>query len=122
MNHNETEYMRFLELLRRLYMRTSEGAADWAESSRPDSFLYSSRAVSVVIQSRDGDGSPPFEAILLDSSGGEVLHWVTDFREQTPMEDSYLEVLNDLFKLVRQKSSRASQALDALERDLDLPF
>ncbi len=109
---------RLTRVLEALRNRTVHEAADWAAGSRPDSYLYSGRKSSVVLQTKDKDGLPPYEVVLLDADGRMTLSWITDTSSSDPIEARIFKSLHEIYLFVSARLGPAADVLNDLEQEL----
>jgi hypothetical protein len=111
----EPDEAKFLELLRRLIVRTQAGDAEWDEGLTSDSFIYAAKTGSVVVR-RVGDG---WGAELLNPSGTTLVslryrayHFGDD---NDPM---VRDVVSELYAIARQTALDVSGTLDKFLEEL----
>ena len=109
---------RLRRVLEGLLKQTRESSAEWARGSREDAYVYSGTDASLVIQSKDKDGLPPFEVILLDGRGKDVYHWTTEPNSGDPSEGPVLAATQSIYDLLVERHGPASAVLESLEKDI----
>jgi len=109
---------RLLRILDNLQRRTLAGALEWTRGSRADAFIYSGKNASVVLQTQDRDGLPPYEVDLIDGDGAVALTWTTELNSEHAVEQQIIDVLTPLYQRIAAQYGPAAGVLDALERDL----
>lgn len=109
---------RVLNLVSMLAERTRQGKLDWTVGSRSDSFIWSGANVSVTLQTRDRDGTAPFEIVLMDGSGRIALEWTTEPENGDPVEAEIEKVIRPLYYNLTERMGVKAQVFEALEREL----
>lgn len=106
------EKRRLVVLCERLADATRGGAAEWTRDGK-DVFVWTGEQGSVSIGSRDNDGEPPFQLVLVNANGERVEELTSQLVEDDrPAE--WNEPLGDLYRAARRSGLRADDLIEAL--------
>ena len=106
------ENRRLVVLCERLADATRTGSAQWARDGQ-DVFVWAGEHGSVSIGSRDKDGEPPYELVVVNADGEKVDELTSQLVEDDrPAE--WNEPLGDVYRAARRSALRADDVIEAL--------
>jgi hypothetical protein len=103
---------RVVVLSERLADATHTGAAEWLRESE-DLFVWQGEQGSVSIGSRDDDGEPPYELVVLNSNGEKLDELTSQLLDDDRVAD-WNEPLANLYRAARRSALRADDVIEAL--------
>lgn len=106
------ENHRLIALCERLIAATRAGAAEWSRDGE-DAFLWKGGQGAVAIGSRDKDGEPPYELVVVNTNG-EKLDELTSQLVDDDRPAAWNEPLTDLYRSARRSALHADDIIDAL--------
>ena len=112
MRMSTEENRRLLVLCERLADATWARTAEWTREGE-DLFVWVGDRGSVSIGSRDQDGEPPYQLVVLNA-GGERLEELTSQLLGDDRPAAWNEPLADLYRVARRSALRADDVIDAL--------
>ncbi|HKI22660.1 MAG TPA: hypothetical protein VKA24_04495 [Gaiellaceae bacterium] len=112
------ENRRLVMLCERLAEATRAGRAEWNRDAE-DAFVWTGGPGSVSIGSRDKDGEPPYQLVVLNSSG-ETLDELTSQLVDDDRPADWNEPLAELYRGARRSALRADDVIQALIEALPL--
>ncbi len=113
---------KLLTLADRLIDRTRAGQVDWHFTGDGDAFVFSGSDAAVMVRSEHGEGSEPYELVLLNRYGTRIDGLRTEYLKgdgPAPVEAPWNAHLRDLHRAVRDSVLNLGKAVDSLLRDLD---
>jgi hypothetical protein len=103
---------RVVVLCKRLADATRAGGAEWSRDGE-DTFVWAGRPGSVSIGSRDKDGEPPYQLVVVNADG-ERLDELTSQLLDDDRPAEWNEPLADLYRAARRSALRADDVIDAM--------
>lgn len=103
---------RVVVLSERLAEATHTGNAEWLREAE-DVFVWKGEQGSVSIGSRDHDGEPPYQLVVLNSNG-ERLDELTSQLVGDDRPAEWNKPLADLYRAARRSALRADDVIEAL--------
>jgi hypothetical protein len=103
---------RVVVLSERLADATHTGAAEWVHEGE-DLFVWEGEQGSVSIGSRDHDGEPPYELVVLNSNGEKLDELTSQLLDDDRVAD-WNEPLANLYRAARRSALRADDVIEAL--------
>lgn len=104
-------------LARELLTRTRRGLVKWIETDDPTSFLFSSPQGSIIVDSLDRDGGPPYGMRVLREDGIEVDRLTSEWysgllgsKEPAPWNG----VLDELYNGARRTALNVDQVVGGM--------
>ena len=113
------ENRRIVVLCERLAYGTRAGAAEWSREEE-DTFVWASREGSVSIGSRDKDGEPPYELVVVNPNGEKLDELTSKLLNDDRVAD-WNQPLADLYRAARRSALRADDVIEALMEALPNP-
>jgi len=117
---------RLAQLARTLLSATQAGTVRWQKTDREDAFAFQGSAASVIVQTRDRDGTMPYELVLLDASGSTVESIVSHYRldpEHSYQSEAWSSDLRSLWQEARVQALHIDELVDGIigniEKDLE---
>ena len=107
---------RVVVLSERLAEATQTGNAEWLREAE-DVFVWKGDQGSVSIGSRDHDGEPPYQLVVLNSNG-EKLDELTSQLVGDDRPADWNKPLADLYRAARRSALRADDVIEALIKAL----
>jgi hypothetical protein len=108
----QTDNGRVVVLSERLAEATHTGDAEWLREAE-DVFVWKGEQGSVSIGSRDHDGEPPYQLVVLNSNG-ERLDELTSQLVGDDRPAEWNKPLADLYRAARRSALRADDVIEAL--------
>ena len=108
----QTENGRVVVLSERLADATHRGDEEWLREGE-DLFVWQGEQGSVSIGSRDKDGEPPYQLVVVDSNG-EKLEELTSQLVDNDRPAAWNEPLADLYRAARRSALRTDEVIEAL--------
>lgn len=108
----QAENGRVVVLSERLADATHKGGAEWLREGE-DVFVWQGEQGSVSIGSRDKDGEPPYQLVVVDSNG-EKLEDLTSQLVDNDRPAEWNEPLAELYRAARRSALRADEVIQAL--------
>ena len=106
------ENRRLIVLCERLAAATHAGAAEWTRDTE-DTYLWTGGEGAVSIGSRDKDGEPPYELVVVNPNG-ERLDELTSQLVEEDRPAEWNQPLADLYRAARRSALRADDVIEAL--------
>lgn len=106
------ENRRIVVLCERLAYGTRAGAAEWSRDEE-DTFVWAGGEGSVSIGSRDNDGEPPYELVVVNANGEKLDELTSQLLDDDRVAD-WNEPLADLYRAARRSALRADDVIEAL--------
>ena len=105
------------DLAKRLLAQTRDGRVTWDISDPRGAFVHTRSAGTVIIESRDRDGSFPYRLTILDPDGTAVEQLNT-----SPPRASFVtewdDTLSDLYEAARRQAFKVDEVLHNFLDDL----
>jgi hypothetical protein len=112
----ETDKSRVVVLCVRLVDATRAGHVDWTRQE-DDTFVWRTEQAAVSIGSRDKDGEPPYQLLVLNDNG-ETLEELTSELVENDQPADWNEPLANLYRVAHRKALGADEIIDALIESL----
>jgi hypothetical protein len=106
------ENRRIVVLCERLAYGTRAGAAEWTREEE-DTFVWAGGEGSVSIGSRDKDGEPPYELVVVNANGEKLDELTSQLLDDDRVAD-WNEPLADLYRAARRSALGADDVIEAL--------
>ena len=103
---------RIVVLCERLADATRAGGAEWRREGE-DLFVWQAGQGSVTVGSRDKDGEPPYQLIVVNADG-EKLEELTSQLVDNDRPAEWNEPLADLYRAARRTALGADEIIEAL--------
>jgi ankyrin repeat protein len=108
----ETDKSRVVVLCERLAGATRIGEINWRREGE-DTFVWEAEEASVSIGSRDKDGEPPYQLLVLNANG-ETLEELTSELLENDDPAEWNEPLATLYRAALRKALGADEIIEAL--------
>jgi hypothetical protein len=108
----ETDKGRVVVLCERLADATRAGYVDWRREGE-DTFVWQAEQAAVSVGSRDKDGEPPYQLVLVNANG-EKLEELTSQLIENDQPAEWNEPLADLYRAALRRSLGADEIIEAL--------
>jgi hypothetical protein len=112
----ETDKRRIVVLCERLADATRAGHVDWRRDGE-DTFVWQAEQATVSIGSRDKDGEPPYQLVVVNENG-ETLDELTSELLENDQPAEWNEPLAVLYRVALRKSLGADEIIEALIESL----
>jgi hypothetical protein len=108
----ETDKSRVIVLCERLADATRAGEIKWRREGE-DTFVWQAEEAAVSIGSRDNDGEPPYQLVVLNANG-EKLEELTSELLENDQPAEWNEPLAILYRVALRKALGADEIIEAL--------
>jgi ankyrin repeat protein len=113
----ETDKARVVVLCGRLVDATRAGYVEWQREEEEDTFVWQAEQATVSIGSRDKDGEPPYQLVVVNERGEKLEELASELVDNDQPAE-WNEPLANLYRAAHRKALGADEIIEALIESL----
>lgn len=111
----------FWKLLDGLTSKSKANALDWVASDDFEDFyeIVTTRS-RILVGSRDGDGEPPYEVIIVKPNSTDIVETISGAGSRSEESAEVGRIITELYHMARRKALGVEDAVKAALKDLGI--